>query len=130
MIDVSTFGPKDAKIIKDNPGKTPYELQDLGITGKAFDRLLAGDYTEIDESGSVPRNPEIKEENSSVVKPASVKKVESKVQLTSPKQYAKQSISGKTGQVQVLNRRTGKVVKVSANAAQRLMKNPTVYQLV
>lgn len=33
------FSPKDAKIIRDNPGKSPDELLELGLSLKAFARL-------------------------------------------------------------------------------------------
>lgn len=31
---------KDQRIIRDNPGKSPYELKELGISDKAFEELL------------------------------------------------------------------------------------------
>lgn len=33
------FSPKDARIIRDNPGKNPDELLELGLSLKAFARL-------------------------------------------------------------------------------------------
>jgi hypothetical protein len=40
------YAPRDAKIIKDNPGKSPYELQALGISDKAFEKLMSQPTTE------------------------------------------------------------------------------------
>lgn len=35
------LAPKDAKIYRENPGKTPYELKELGLSNPAFERLMA-----------------------------------------------------------------------------------------
>lgn len=37
----TSFSKKDQKIIDDNPGKSPYELVELGLSDKAFQELLA-----------------------------------------------------------------------------------------
>ena len=41
MADEIRFAPKDAKIIKDNPGKSPYELKELGLSDPGFEKLMA-----------------------------------------------------------------------------------------
>jgi len=40
-MDLSKYSAKDAKIIKDNPGKTPFELARLGLSPRGFERLLS-----------------------------------------------------------------------------------------
>lgn len=40
-MDNKAYSPKDAKIIRDNEGKTPYELLELGLSQKAFTRLTS-----------------------------------------------------------------------------------------
>lgn len=133
MADLSSFGPKDQKILRENPGKTPYELAELGLTNKAFERLLAGEMPDLETKEEAPE-PKSKAPTSTqqenITKPSSVRKVENKVQLTAPKDYIHQKVNLKGKQVQVLNKRTGKVVKLSAHAAQRLLKSPQFYQLV
>lgn len=42
------FAPKDAKIIKENPGKTPYEWKALGMSEKGFEKALAQATTDIE----------------------------------------------------------------------------------
>lgn len=140
MIELSGFAPRDAKIIKENEGKSVYELLQLGLSAKAGDRLSAMNYDS--ESKTSDKEPEQKEEprakqpeplvttvESNVVKPASVKQV-SKVQVTSPKEYKKQRISSQAGSVLVLNKRTGGKVRMSSNSAQRLLKQPHLYTIV
>jgi hypothetical protein len=60
-----TYSPKDAKLIKDNPGKSPYELQALGLSGKGFEKLMSQQST-----GTEPvADPTIKEEDESAQAP-------------------------------------------------------------
>ena len=40
-IDLTLFGTRDAKLIRENPTKTPYELLQLGLSHKAYTRLTA-----------------------------------------------------------------------------------------
>lgn len=40
-IDLTMFGTRDAKIIRENEGKTPYELLQLGLSHKAYTRLTS-----------------------------------------------------------------------------------------
>lgn len=35
------FAPKDARIIKDNPGRSPYELKELGVSDNGFVKLMS-----------------------------------------------------------------------------------------
>jgi hypothetical protein len=146
MIDLTGFAPRDAKLIKDNEGKSIYDLLQLGLSPKAGDRLAELNYDEsqysnkpvtievnenapiVDKQHSMPYVPPA--EQSNIVKPSSVKKVDSKTQLTMPKEYARQKVAGLTGSVRVHNKRTGKTNTMSASAAKRLMKNPHLYSIV
>lgn len=131
MVDVSKFGPKDAKIIRENEGKTPYELLELGLSQKAYDRLISGEAKETVSKATEEETVETANATTSnVVKPSSVKIIEPKVTLTSPTEYRQQKAKAQSGTVKILNRRTGKVVTLSANAANRLLKNPKEYQLI
>lgn len=40
-IDLNLYGTRDAKLIRENPNKTPYELLQLGLSHKAYTRLTA-----------------------------------------------------------------------------------------
>ena len=53
-----TYSNRDAKIIKDNPGKSPYELQELGLSGKGFEKLM----TQQNTGGDVIADPNIKDD--------------------------------------------------------------------
>lgn len=140
MIDTSNFGPKDAKIIRENPGKDAYQLAELGLSNKAFERLTTGDYKEVSEeeaanetnTGNVQKEPEQVEPESKIVQPASVRKVQnSKVSHTLPGMYNSSGPgkSDKSGQLRIKSLATGKVSTLSTRAAQRLLKYPKEYQL-
>jgi hypothetical protein len=145
MIDLTGFAPRDAKLIKDNEGKSIYDLLQLGLSQKAADRLGEINYDEkqyvkpvtievnenapiVDKLHSMPYVPQPQESN--VVKPSSVKKIEGKTQLTAPKEYARQKVVNLTGSVKVHNKRTGKTNTMSASAAKRLTKSPHLYSIV
>lgn len=139
MIELSGFAPRDAKIIKENEGKSVYELLQLGLSAKAGDRLTGMNYgseSKASEEHEPKEEPKTKQPEplaatieSNIVKPASVKQVP-KVQVTSPKEYKQQRISAKAGTVTVLNKRTGGKIQMSANAGQRLLKQPHLYTIV
>lgn len=47
-MDLSAFGPKDKKIIKDNEGVSPYDLLvKNGLSQKAYDKLIAQNESKI-----------------------------------------------------------------------------------
>jgi len=46
-MDLSAYAPKDAKLIRDNEGKTAYELLNLGLSQKAYERLTENRESEI-----------------------------------------------------------------------------------
>ncbi|PUZ25022.1 hypothetical protein DCC81_11960 [Chitinophaga parva] len=55
------LAPKDAKIYRENPGKTPYELKELGLSNPAFERLMAQTSTNV----TVIADPNLEAENAS-----------------------------------------------------------------
>ena len=146
MNELSGFAPRDAKVIRENEGKSIYELLQLGISQKAGDRLAEMGYGSDSKKSEVEiivdpkapmRDPGHSSEykplaattDSNIVKPASVKQA-SKVQVTSPKEYKQQRIASKAGTVTVLNKRTGGKIQMSASSAQRLLKQPHLYTIV
>ena len=139
-IDLSNFRPKDAKIIGENEGMQPYDMLALGLSDKAYQRLINKDYKELKENESkesekaappiIETKPPMKEQKSNVVQPASVREVpQSKTKLTAPATYKAQKAASKSGTVVVLNVRTGRTTKMSVNAANRLVKQPNLYQI-
>lgn len=40
-MDTPNYSPKDAKIIRENPDKTPYGLLGLGLSNAAYNRMMA-----------------------------------------------------------------------------------------
>lgn len=135
-IDTGTFAPRDAKIIKENEAKTPYELLELGLSEKAYQRMISGDYKEKKEEPSkeTPKQETaqvVQEEKSNIVKPKSVQEVPtSKTKLTAPNVYKAQKVASNVGSVNVYNKRTGSTVKMSVSAANRLAKQPNIYQIL
>lgn len=55
------LAPRDAKIYRENPGKTPYELKELGLSNPAFERLMAQASTNV----AVIADPTLEAENAS-----------------------------------------------------------------
>lgn len=144
-IDLSNFRPKDAKIISENEGKEPYDLLELGLSQKAYERLISGDYKQLKETEAkaevqkdISKNTEIKpeikpmqESKSNIVQPASIKEVPtSKTKLTAPNVYKAQKAASNVGSVSVYNKRTGRTTKMSVSAANRLTKQPNIYQIL
>lgn len=127
-IDTSAFAPKDAKIIRENPDKEVYELITLGLSEKASNRLLDGDYKEIadvKEPVKQEAKPKI-EQPSNVVKPT----VEpAKKQIGKPILSKPNAIQSDTT-VNVHNSRTGLIVKMSRAYAMRAMKTDKNLKLV
>lgn len=131
-MDNSKFAPRDQKIITENEGKTPYELLELGLSEKAYNRLLDIEATANTVKEPIAQKEEAKpaKQESEVVTP-NVRAVEekSKVKHTAPEKYKAQKIAAGSDKVSVLNKRTGKVILMKASFAARLLKNPNEYSL-
>jgi hypothetical protein len=141
MIDVKNFSPKDAKLIRENEGKSIYELLQLGISQKAGDRLAEMGYSESSVTINVDPNAEITDPGhsmayiplpeSNVVKPATVRPVDKagKVVHTKPSGY-KVLPALDSDSVRMVNVKTGKAFVASGFAAKRLLKYPNEYKLL
>lgn len=126
-IDTSAFAPKDAKIIRENADKEVYELITLGLSEKASNRLLEGDYKEIADAKEAVKVEKVsKEPPSNVVKPTvtPVNKPIGKPILSKPNAIQSDTI------VRVHNSRTGMVVNMSRAYAMRAMKKNSNLKLV
>lgn len=55
-MNLKKFSPRDARIIKDNEGKTPDELLALGLSQRGYRRILE-DSVEVEQSNSVLLQP-------------------------------------------------------------------------
>jgi hypothetical protein len=100
------FSPKDAKIIRDNPGKSPGELTALGLSKAAYGRLVTQPPVSID----TPIQP-VKIEHAAL--PAKA--------------------TGRTPNhvVRLLNKATQVIVELGFRAASSLCKhNPNQYQIL
>lgn len=143
-IDLTTYGKRDQKVIRENPGKDVYALKELGLTDRGFERLLSEGYdgsvseltnkleteyiktnSESNTKVSIPSAIEIIEP-SNIVKPT-VKKVDN---LPKPLLSEPQRISAKGGNIRVQNLKTGKIVEMKPKAAQRLLKFHKEFQQV
>jgi hypothetical protein len=146
MIDTKSFGPKDKKVIRENPGKTPHELYELGLTPKAFERLLSGDYnttedpkddtTDLDNPKDDTQDDVIipkATDNKGPLKPSSVQQVATasapaKPILSVPKPQATITPRPTPGNVVLVNIKTGRVFTASASAGKILLNNPNEYR--
>ncbi len=97
-MDLKKFSPKDAKIIRDNPGRTADELLDLGLSQKATQRLK-------DAASST---------NVQVLQPVMVEA------LPSPKE--KRYNPELKSIVRLMNMNTGRVVSIGHRTAERLIE--------
>lgn len=115
-IDLNGYGPRDTKIIKDNPGKSIYELTLLGLSKKANEKLQL-------VKVPVPQS-EVK------AQPVEVKQVPIATLPTKPKLEPLQSRATNTKGVKVLNHSTGLTQTLSEFAAKRLLKQGDKYSRV
>ena len=137
QIPLEGFGPKDKKIIKDNPGKTLQELAALGLTGKAYNRLeeLAHGYEDQlnkKEKQSEPRfemkdDVTIYEASEPIIKPVTVKTT---IVQAQPATRLTGNNTGATS-VWLYNNSTQNRVYMSRTAAEKLVKrNPTNFKII
>lgn len=130
QFDLTPFGPKDKKIIKDNPGKDLMELASLGLSDKAYARLtdMQADYEKQSaRQGKAEPEPEQPTEAETIIKPVAVTSTIVK------SQPATRLSSNNTGQTSVwlYNNTTQNRVYMSRSAAERLVKrNPTNFKII
>lgn len=137
-MDLSKFGPKDAKIIRENPDLMPYELLAKGLSNKAFERLTGSDTTNNVETPEIVNNIEpvntiqAQETTSNVVKPASITPSVSRVRHSVPKPVSSssQKVNGNYA-MKIQNLVTGKIFTISTSLGRNLINgNPRMYKAV
>lgn len=78
MYTTEGFAPKDAKIIRENPDKSPYELMtDFGLSEKAYNRLLEQESVER-AAPKVQAESQPNPKSSGAIQPEKVEKVKGK----------------------------------------------------
>lgn len=132
------YGTRDAKIIRENEGKTPYELLQLGLSKAAYERMVKGETT-VKEAVSEPKEPVAPKletpATSTVLKPDVVEQVTTKKQPAQPRlgRTAEQigvALIGKARQVTVIGP-TGIPKLMADKQAERLVQgNPNLYKIV
>jgi len=109
-MNMKKFSQKDARLIKDNKGKTPDELLALGLSQQGYRRLL--------EDGI-----EIEQTNSILLQPVSVQAVSLSPVLISPKDMPKR--------INLYNKKSGSTVLMGYKAAAMLAeKYPNEFELI
>lgn len=106
----------DKKIIEDNPGKSAYELFNLGISQKAYDELVEKEAADNAQKGA-PR-------------PVKVEKIEmaSKPQPQRPQIRPAEAV---TTNAQLHNKKTGRTVSMARKQAEYLARtSPQEFQLL
>ena len=130
-VDTKDFQPKDAKIIRDNVDKSPYELLELGLSQKAYDRLAAGEYKTIEAVQEEPLQPAAVEKatkqhsasENAVIQPS---KVESFEEVVKGKPAAATSKNNDLRSVvKIRDKQTGEVISTTQYFAQLAVKTGT-----
>ncbi len=111
-MEYKKFSPRDAKLLKDNEGKTPDELRALGLSERAYRRLLA-DSIAITQPDA----------DTVIIQPVSVAQVN--IHAVEPKLYVQNK------RVQLHNKKTGSTVTMGYKAATLLAeKYPAEFEIV
>lgn len=119
------FSRVDYSIITKNPGKTIYELIELGLTKKGADAL------EAIEKAKQPTTPEITktttvQPQTQVAQPQSVQRV----QFTQPNRLSRPVQQNRTDTAKLYNGRTGLTITMSRKAAEKLQrKDSRMYKI-
>lgn len=133
-----TMGTRDAKIMRENEGKTPYELLQLGLSKAAYERLMnekVEPTKTVVEEAPAPE-PQISASTESKLTPDVVEHIDHK-----PKKAAAQPRLGRTAdqlaKAKIGNRQvrlvgpTGIPQLVSEKQAQKMVaRNPSIYKIV
>lgn len=103
----------DKKIIDENPGLSPYELFNKGISQEAYEEL-------------------IEKESQSAAKPVKVEKIEQMPNVTvQPQRPQIRPAMQVTSNARLHNKTTGKVVSMSHKMAEHLARtSPSQYELL
>lgn len=109
-MNIKKFSPKDARIIKDNEGKTPDELLTLGLSQRGYRRMLED-------------SVEVEQTNSTLLQPVSVQAVSLTPVSISPADMPKR--------INLYNKRSGRTVLMGYKAAAMLAdKYPHEFELI
>ncbi len=109
-MNLKNYSPKDARLIKDNEGKSPDELLALGLSQRAYRRLLE-EAIDIEQTASA------------VLQPLSVEAINLKA-VQAPKGELPKRIN-------LYNKKSGRVVLMGYKAAAMLAeKYPNEFELV
>lgn len=119
QLDLTGFAPKDIKIIKDNPGKTIYDLTMAGLSAKAAERLK-----EKEAAVKVVVQPAKVE----VAQPVKVE--QGQVKSVKPMLMGQPAVTGSTS-LWVQNLKTGIRQYLAAPTAHRLARrHPMKYKII
>lgn len=103
----------DQKIISENPGLTPYELSQKGLSQSAYEELM--------EKESHKPHPQVAQPTS--IQKVTMAPVPHKPQISQP-QAATQNVN-------LLNKQTGKVTSMSRRMAEQMARStPQQFQIV
>lgn len=109
-MNIKKFSPKDARILKDNEGKTPEELLALGLSQRGYRRLLED-------------SVEVEQTNSTLLQPVSVQAVSLTPVPISPADMPKR--------INLYNKKSGRTVLMGYKAAAMLAdKYPHEFELI
>lgn len=126
-MDTKGFSPKDAKIIRENEGKSVYELTMLGLSSKAAERLNQAIEDTIPETPITSTEESFKKNDIAVndtVAPITIEK-----KHIQPAKPVLTDYSPKKGSVKVFNANTGLTVSMSKGVADILTtKYPSIYK--
>lgn len=132
MYTTEGFAPKDAKIIRENPDKSPYELMtDFGLSEKAYNRLLEQESVERAAPKAKVQQPEqqAQTQSSGAIQPEKVEKVKGKPKAHQPA-ISSLPASSVFETVQIVGP-TGIPQKMNATRARRLAnKYPNEYKII
>ena len=131
------YGNRDAKIIRENEGKTPYELLDLGLSKSAYERLMKKtEKPTVTEAVSEPKEavkPEAPKPESAALKPDVVEQTTKRPAQPKLGRTAAQittALHGKPKQVTIVGP-TGIPKLMAQKQAEKLVqRNPNRYQIV
>lgn len=125
LVSPKGFSRADYSIITKNPGKTIYELTELGLTKKGAEAL------EAIEAKSQPKQekkavPIPQPETKQIAQPQSVQRV----QFTQPNRLTRPNQTNKNDVAKLYNGRTGLTITMSRKAAEKLQrKNSQQYKI-
>lgn len=109
-MNLKNYSPKDARLLKDNEGKTPDELLVLGLSQRGYRRLLED-------------NIAVEQSNSATLQPLSVEAINLHAVVLQTADNRKR--------VNLHNRKSGRVVLMGYKAATMLAeKYPNEFELV